>query len=307
MSYLNHNLPTITCYIRNEFLYNHKKGHGEVTLCDVHSVASLEKHVPLFEAFLENGVNWTRRPIHAFCWKPDAQVPKLEECMWWDCFSPYVDVQVRSRLANLRAELINYKGKKNEGTYLFTLDWSWESKSTLNTNFSETPEHKCAHFFKMDNGNFYAYPNNKILWYDDAWIRNRITKNPGYEIDLTEYSVENLRKIETSDDFMYEVTEIRDSNPVKSSDLTNQEQKMGQPSDRDKDYMKEVWGTTKLITDYMVTPPKMLREIANDDLTPKKHDFVTQNDLHEKIRNDDDYDDWEYGAEPLYESKNYNK
>ena len=44
---------------------------------------------------------------------------------------------------------------------------------------------------------------------------------------MTEYSVENLRKIETSDDFMYEVTEIRDSNPVKSSDLTNQEQKNG--------------------------------------------------------------------------------
>jgi hypothetical protein len=230
MSYLNHNLPTFTCYIRNEFLYDHKKGHGEVTLCDVHSVASLEKHVPLFEAFLENGVNWTRRPIHAFCWKPDAPVSQLEECMWWDCFSPYIDVQVRSRLANLRAELINYKGKKSEGTYMFTLDWSWESKSTLNTNFSETPEHKCAHFFKMDDGNFYAYPNNKILWYDDAWTKNRITKNPGYEIDLTEYSVENRRKIETSDDFMYEIKEIRDSNPVKSSDLTNQEQNNDQTS-----------------------------------------------------------------------------
>ncbi len=60
----------------------------------------------------------------------------------------------------------------------------------------------------MDNGNYYAYPNNKILWYDDAWTKNRITKNPGYEIDLTEYSVENLRKIETSDDFMYEVSKI---------------------------------------------------------------------------------------------------
>jgi len=128
VSYLNHNLPTFTCYIRNEFLYNHKQGHGEVTLCDVHSVASLEKHVPLFEVFLENGVNWTRRPIHSLCWKPDAQVPVLNECMWWDCFSPYIDVQVRSRLANLRAELINYKGERNQGVYMFTLDWSWESK-----------------------------------------------------------------------------------------------------------------------------------------------------------------------------------
>ena len=206
MSYLNHNLPTFTCYIRNEFLYNHKQGHGDVTLCDVHSVASLEKHVPLFEVFLENGVNWTRRPIHSLCWKPDAPKPELNDCMWWDCFSPYIDVQVRARLSNLRAQLINFRGEKNGGIYMFTMDWSWESKSTLNTNFSETPEHKCAHFFRMDDGNFYAYPNNRIIWYDDAWLKNRIEKNPGYEIDLTEYSVENSRMIETSNHFLYETT-----------------------------------------------------------------------------------------------------
>ena len=49
----------------------------------------------------------------------------------------------------------------------------------------------------------------------------------------------------------------------------------------------------------METDPKMLREIANDDLTPKKHDFAIQKELHEKIRNDEDYDDWEYGTEPI--------
>ena len=44
---------------------------------------------------------------------------------------------------------------------------------------------------------------------------------------------------------------------------------------------------------------KMLREIANDDLTPKKHDFKVQRELHEKIRNDEDHDDWKYGTEPI--------
>jgi len=29
------------------------------------------------------------------------------------------------------------------------------------------------------------------------------------------------------------------------------------------------------------------------------HDFNQQNELHKKIRNDEDYDDWEYGTEPL--------
>ena len=97
MAYLNHSLPDWSVYIRNEFLYNHKKGHGEVTKCDIHSVASMEKRVLLFEAFLENGVNWTRRPLQAFCWKPDAIIEPLEDIMYWACFSPYIDVQRRNR------------------------------------------------------------------------------------------------------------------------------------------------------------------------------------------------------------------
>jgi len=86
------------------------------------------------------------------------------------------------------------------------------------------------------------------------------------------------------------------------------------PVDRNSNYMREMWGTTHLVTDYNRSEnmhdfldnlgnhqhQKMLREIANDDLTPKKHDFVTQNELHEKIRNDEDYDDWDYGTEPTY-------
>jgi len=213
MAYLNHSLPDWSCYIRNEFLFNHKKGHGEVTRCDVHSVASIEKRTPLFEAFLENGVNWTRRPLHAFCWRPDAVIEPLEDVMYWDCFSPYVDVQRRHRLAGLKAELIRPDGKKAIGNYMFTMDWSWENKGMPDLNYSETPEHKCAHLFKMENGNYYAYPNNRIIWYDDAWTFERITENPGYEIDLTVYAVEGRRTIETSDDYMYEVTQL-DNEPL---------------------------------------------------------------------------------------------
>ena len=86
---------------------------------------------------------------------------------------------------------------------------------------------------------------------------------------------------------------------------------MSKSVDRDKNYMYELWGTTNLTSDYgvfdKIKEKKMLREINNDDLTPKKHDFAIQNEIHAKIRNDDDYDDWEYGTEPLYESKNSDK
>ena len=44
----------------------------------------------------------------------------------------------------------------------------------------------------------------------------------------------------------------------------------------------------------------VLTEILHDNLTEKKHDFKKQEEIHEKIRNDEDYDDWEYGTEPSY-------
>ncbi len=33
--------------------------------------------------------------------------------------------------------------------------------------------------------------------------------------------------------------------------------------------------------------------------TAHPHDFEVQKELHQQIRNDPDYDDWEYGTEPL--------
>jgi len=74
------------------------------------------------------------------------------------------------------------------------------------------------------------------------------------------------------------------------------------PVDRDINYMREMWGTTKLATDYInyyeneeMNPQndfldnlanqqhqKMLREISNDDITPKKSDSINQEDLYEK-------------------------
>lgn len=78
--------------------------------------------------------------------------------------------------------------------------------------------------------------------------------------------------------------------------------------DRDVTFMLSEHGTNRLVTDYGALDSKkktdgnekVLREIAHDDLNPKKHDFRKQNEIHEKIRNDKDYDDWEYGTEPIF-------
>jgi hypothetical protein len=74
------------------------------------------------------------------------------------------------------------------------------------------------------------------------------------------------------------------------------------PVDRDTNYMYQTWGTTSLVTDYQKpNKNRVIQEIMHD-IAPK-HDLKKQTDLHEKIRNDDDYDDWSYGTEPTYGKK----
>ena len=68
----------------------------------------------------------------------------------------------------LKADLISITGVKRRGNYMFTLDWSHENRTMLDTNFSETPEHKCGHVFKMDNGNYFIYPQFSAFFNDST-------------------------------------------------------------------------------------------------------------------------------------------
>ena len=74
------------------------------------------------------------------------------------------------------------------------------------------------------------------------------------------------------------------------------------PVDRNVNYMREMWGTESLITDYGSMQKKEQKRVISEVMhdTAPRHDFKKQSELHEKIRNDEDYDDWEYGTEPIY-------
>lgn len=72
------------------------------------------------------------------------------------------------------------------------------------------------------------------------------------------------------------------------------------PVDRDPNYMHTMWGTTKLATDYQKTESnkKVIQEIMHDEIPKNKYNLTEE--MHKKIRNDNDYDDWDYGTEPSY-------
>jgi hypothetical protein len=64
------------------------------------------------------------------------------------------------------------------------------------------------------------------------------------------------------------------------------------PVDRDTQYMKDTWGTTKLITDYDVESTKILQEIMYDPALTNK------NSKQELFENSED--EFSYGIEPTY-------
>jgi hypothetical protein len=46
------------------------------------------------------------------------------------------------------------------------------------------------------------------------------------------------------------------------------------------------------------TKKRLIQEVVYDQAP--KHNLKKQEELHQIIRNDEDYDDWEYGTEPNY-------
>jgi hypothetical protein len=71
------------------------------------------------------------------------------------------------------------------------------------------------------------------------------------------------------------------------------------PVDRNTQYMKDTWGTTKLITDYGSEPKKILQEIMYDPALTEKS---TKQELFET--NDDEFS---YGIEPIYKIETHQK
>ena len=187
MAYLNANIPPIYCKIRKEYLYDLKKHQGESIDCVIFGLVSISGRALLFNIMLPNGACFWRLPISAFFQKsydrtkvPDMQVNELQ---LWNCFSYYPSVHCFDWLAGIDGKYLGKDKKFYKGQYLFTVDWAHPETNILNTEHSEIPqEHKCAHIIALDNGNYAAQPNNRIIWHVNSYTTDN---------DWPDYSVQN--------------------------------------------------------------------------------------------------------------------
>jgi hypothetical protein len=203
MAYLVANIPPTEVFIRKEFLYDFIKDNkgkllGEDEYESAHWITtkSIPNQALYFESFVHNyGALYDKLPIHAFVWKTNIDKNNLYPLDWlqlWDCFSYNVAVIKKQRLRNARCEVIMKDKSKAPGYYLFTIDSCSSDPNEIDVSWSETPnEHKSFNIIKLDNGQFAAQPNNRILWKHQSQTPSTDLKVPYFKFSTKTWICEN--------------------------------------------------------------------------------------------------------------------
>ena len=96
------------------------------------------------------------------------------------------------------------KDKKwRAGAYLFTVDWAHPESNIVDTDHSEIPhEHKCAHIMALDEGNYAAQPNNRIIWSIPSFtVKDEVPTD--WKVQTSDWNVEDSSKWKTEDTDKY--------------------------------------------------------------------------------------------------------
>lgn len=205
---MNINIPPIECYIRAEYLYNLESHHGELIEGTAFAVKSLQGNALLFNVMTDIGAVYDKVPISALVnfEQPDAPHWPFHVLQLWDCFSYNPHVAQFMFLKNKRCMVMLKNGRKEEGIYRFTIDWDADSSNRITTSYAEEPsQHKSAHVIELLNGNFCAYPNNRILWNEPSMVAEPFKNIPDYKLNMQRYCCESHDKWATddTDNYMY--------------------------------------------------------------------------------------------------------
>ncbi len=215
MSFLIANLPPVSCYVRMEYLYDLKKGHGKLTPAIWIALKTIKGRALYIESLLTDyGALYDKLPISAYVWKEDVDhknlIP-LHHLELWDAFSYYSTVLVKETLKGLNCFYIDPSKNKHQGEYMFTIDQCHADPNTLNCGFTETPdEHKSFNVIKLKNGQFAAQPNNRIGFYERSLIPAE-TKTPDFKVSTQYFYAEDGPKWTAgdSDKYFYELMELK--------------------------------------------------------------------------------------------------
>ncbi len=166
--YLSGSTPLIEVMVRSEYITGGLQNRDEPAL--IFGVSSIEGRALGFHVHLQSGAVFWRLPVSAFYVGKHAPPITIGEAQFWDCLGYNIAI---TEFRYLRARTCTVKlksGQDQPGQYKFTVDWANSGEEF--SGYAEMPdEHKCAHIIQLNNGNFVAYPNNRIWWDEASFVK----------------------------------------------------------------------------------------------------------------------------------------
>jgi hypothetical protein len=130
----------------------------------------------------------------------------------------YLNANIPVLYAQIRREYL-YDLKKHHGEVedcvvfgIASINWAHPESNIIDTDHSEIPhEHKCAHILALDDGNYAAQPNNRLIWSIPSFtVKDEIPVD--WKVQTSEWNVEDTSKWKTedSDNYFYNIEETKD-------------------------------------------------------------------------------------------------
>lgn len=180
MAYVLGNIPFFGCYVRREFTRNMKDRHGEFIPAVAYAVRCVRAHSLWFQCMLMEPADADQPnntggasfllPIQALCDEPCEYPKDMTYVQPWDCMSNTFGVV---EMDFVKRGMVYILPDRLKATYLFTIDFT-------ESDLADTVEqHKSAHICKLANGLIGAFPNNRLIWRDDAFWK-MMTEQPDF-------------------------------------------------------------------------------------------------------------------------------
>lgn len=163
-------IPYFRCYVRREYTRNLKDRHGEFIPAVAYAVRVVRGHSLWFQVMLtepedaklpnDTGGASFLLPIEALVHQPCADQIEMTYIQPWDCFSSEFGVATLDFVARGAVYALP---DRIPGQYRFSLDFA-------GSDLADDPgQHKHLHVCFLDGGLIGAFPNNRLLWRDDAF------------------------------------------------------------------------------------------------------------------------------------------
>lgn len=194
MSTLICNLPNTKVYVRREYLMDNKEGHGEFVEGHWVSCKSLPGRAFYFETYLpEYGALYDKLPISAFVSRPETPDPDLplNDLQFWNAMDYGITAVHKQFIGSMDFEIFTRSHQIIKGTYMFTLDNYHAQTDEIDYSTAEVPEeHKSFNVIELENGQYAAYPNNRMRVYDNS-LTPKEPKMPNFKVSTEYYQVES--------------------------------------------------------------------------------------------------------------------